>query len=248
MIKKMLLYFLCLSLFLSIPGCKKKLPTTPDIPTIILPTIEYFNASPESIMLDSSSTLSWSTTNATTVTIDQGIGGVSATGTKEVSPSETTTYTLTAKNSDGQKSQSCVLEIKKWAILNFSTDPESPVIDYNWLYGTTTSDFTVILTETNGIGGQIDSLLIKGLLDISTVCSAQEFGGGVFNSLGSLSRYCSLVIPCKVYIIIFYITGVDNNGYVIDEEIWWDISWTQNKGLMRFLKIVEGQNHHKLIK
>ena len=32
MIKKMLLYFLCLSLFLSIPGCKEKLPTSPDIP------------------------------------------------------------------------------------------------------------------------------------------------------------------------------------------------------------------------
>ena len=32
MIKKMLLVFLCLSLFLSIPYCKKKLPTSPDIP------------------------------------------------------------------------------------------------------------------------------------------------------------------------------------------------------------------------
>ena len=70
MIKKMLLSFLCLSLFLSIPYCKKKLPTTPDIPTVVLPTIAYFTASPTSIMLDSSSTLSWSTTNATNITID----------------------------------------------------------------------------------------------------------------------------------------------------------------------------------
>ena len=30
MIKKMLLVFLCLSLFLSIPCCKKKLPTSPN--------------------------------------------------------------------------------------------------------------------------------------------------------------------------------------------------------------------------
>lgn len=246
MIKKMLLSFLCLSLFLSIPGCKKT-PTTPDIPAVVLPSIQYFNANPESIMLDSSSTLSWSTTNATNVMIDQGIGTVSQTGMMEVSPEDTTTYTLTAINSDGQRTQSCVVEILKWAILDFSTDPENPVIYYSWLLDTSTSDFTVIITESNGIGGQIDSLLVEGLLDISTVCSAQEFGGGVFNPLGSLSRYCSLVIPCKVYIIIFYITGVDNNGYVIDEEIWWDISWTQNKGLMRFLKIVEGANHHKLI-
>jgi len=34
MIKKMLLVFLCFTLFLSIPGCKKKLPTQPDIPLV----------------------------------------------------------------------------------------------------------------------------------------------------------------------------------------------------------------------
>ena len=248
MIKKMLLVFLCFTLFLSIPGCKKKLPTTPDIPTKILPTIAYFTASPTSIMLDGSSTLSWSTTNATNVMIDQGVGTVSQTGTTEVNPENTTTYTLTATNSDGQKTSSCVVEIKKWAILDFSTNPESPVIYYNWLYGTTTSDFTVILTETNGVGGQIDSLLIRGLLDVGTICNSQEFGGGFFNPLGSLSRNCSLVIPCKAYIIIFYITGVDNNGYAINLEFWWDIVWSQNTGLMRFLKVVEGQNHHKLIR
>ena len=111
MLKKMLLVFLCLSLFLSIPGCKKKLPTTPDIPTKILPTIEYFTATPESISPGESSILSWSVTNATNITIDQGVGTVSAKATTEVSPEETTTYTLTAKNSDGQKTQACTIEV-----------------------------------------------------------------------------------------------------------------------------------------
>jgi len=111
MFKKMLLVFLCFTLFLSIPGCKKKLPTQPDIPTKILPTIEYFTATPESISLGESSTLSWSVSNATTITIDQGIGTVSAKGTTEVSPEDTKIYTLTAKNSDGQKTKSCKLEV-----------------------------------------------------------------------------------------------------------------------------------------
>lgn len=110
MIKKTVLFFLCLSLFLSISGCKKT-PTTPDIPAIILPSIEYFTASPESINWGESSTLSWSVTNATTITIDQGIGTVSAKATTEVSPEETTTYTLTAKNNDGQKTQACTIEV-----------------------------------------------------------------------------------------------------------------------------------------
>ena len=111
MIKKSVLFFLCFTLFLSIPGCKKKLPTQPDIPTKVLPTIEYFIATPEAISPGESSILSWSTKNATNVKINRGVGTVSATGTKEVSPEETTTYTLTAINSDGQKTASCKVEV-----------------------------------------------------------------------------------------------------------------------------------------
>ena len=36
--------------------------------------------------------LSWTVTNATDISIDNGIGVVSATGTVEVTPTETTTY------------------------------------------------------------------------------------------------------------------------------------------------------------
>jgi hypothetical protein len=46
-------------------------------------------------------TLSWSTTNTTSVSIDQGIGAVASSGTKVVNPSQTTTYTLTASGSGG---------------------------------------------------------------------------------------------------------------------------------------------------
>jgi len=110
MIKKSVLFFLCFMLFLSIPYCKKKLPTEPDIPTKILPTITSFTANPTSITLGESSTLSWSTTNATAISINQGVGNVSATGTVEVSPGlGTTTFTLTATNSDGSKTQSCTV-------------------------------------------------------------------------------------------------------------------------------------------
>jgi len=112
MIKKLLLCFLCLSLFLSVSTCKKKTPTQPDVPELILPVIEHFTASPGSITPGGSSTLSWSTKNATNVTINQGVGTVSATGTTDVSPLETTTYTLTATNSDGKKTQSCIVSLE----------------------------------------------------------------------------------------------------------------------------------------
>ena len=54
------------------------------------------SASTATIQAGQSATLSWNTTNATDVSIDQGIGAVGATGTKKVSPLSTTTYTLTA--------------------------------------------------------------------------------------------------------------------------------------------------------
>ena len=66
------------------------------------PTIT-FKATPTSIGANGSSTLSWTTKNATSVSINQGIGSVATSGTKSVSPTKTTTYTLTAKGAGGTK-------------------------------------------------------------------------------------------------------------------------------------------------
>jgi len=46
-----------------------------------------------------SSNLTWSVTDAVSVTIDNGIGSVDLTGTTAVSPITTITYTLTTTNS-----------------------------------------------------------------------------------------------------------------------------------------------------
>ncbi|OGE80631.1 MAG: hypothetical protein A2660_00790 [Candidatus Doudnabacteria bacterium RIFCSPHIGHO2_01_FULL_45_18] len=64
------------------------------------PTISSFTASPGTIVSGSSSTLSWSVSNATSLSIDQGIGSVSGSSVS-VSPGATTTYTLTASNPSG---------------------------------------------------------------------------------------------------------------------------------------------------
>jgi hypothetical protein len=65
------------------------------------PAINSFTASPGSIKLGESSTLSWSVSGCTTVSIDQAIGNVSLSGTRVVSPTKTTTYTLKAVNEVG---------------------------------------------------------------------------------------------------------------------------------------------------
>jgi hypothetical protein len=63
-----------------------------------LPVINYFTADPPIITAGSSTTLSWDVSNATSVTIDPGVGSVDLTGTALVSPMTSTNYTLTASN------------------------------------------------------------------------------------------------------------------------------------------------------
>lgn len=61
------------------------------------PNIGSFGASPATITAGGSSTLSWgAVTNADSVSIDHGVGGVPAPGSHTVSPSGTTIYTMTA--------------------------------------------------------------------------------------------------------------------------------------------------------
>ena len=66
-----------------------------------------FSAEPETILRGESATLTWETSNADTVTIDNGIGDVDVDGSTVVYPVETTTYTLTATGT-GETSTSCV--------------------------------------------------------------------------------------------------------------------------------------------
>ncbi len=91
------IYFLGLACILLIfCGQKGGSPTGPaDMPSLN-PNIVYFTANPSTIKLGEKSTLSWEVHDCTGVEIDVGIGKVEATGSIEVSPSETTTYTLTA--------------------------------------------------------------------------------------------------------------------------------------------------------
>ena len=68
------------------------------------PSVGSFTADPTEITTaGSSSTLSWTTSNATSVSINQGVGSVTpvASGSVVVYPTDTTTYKITATNSEG---------------------------------------------------------------------------------------------------------------------------------------------------
>ncbi|HXI11824.1 MAG TPA: NHL repeat-containing protein [Thermoanaerobaculia bacterium] len=75
------------------------------------PSIAVFNASPSSIRPGQSAQLSWSATNATSATIDHGIGAVSPSGNRVVTLQETTTFTLTVFGDGGATSASVTVNV-----------------------------------------------------------------------------------------------------------------------------------------
>jgi hypothetical protein len=89
-----------------------------------LPSIDSFSASPASVLEGKSSTLSWSVKNANAITITPGIGDVSANGSKTVTPSTATTYTLVASNAAGLQSKAVVINI-----LTFRRQIGSDIVD-----------------------------------------------------------------------------------------------------------------------
>jgi hypothetical protein len=84
--------------------------TVQQAPTI--PSIGSFNANPTSITAGASTTLSWATTNATSIAISPGaFMSTSAAGSTTVSPTATSTYTLTATNSTGSKTATLTVTV-----------------------------------------------------------------------------------------------------------------------------------------
>lgn len=74
-------------------------------------------ANPIVIEKGGSSNLTWTSKDATSLSIDQGIGDVPASGTRKVLPPETTTYTITAKNESGVTTDSATLTVREITII-----------------------------------------------------------------------------------------------------------------------------------
>lgn len=66
-----------------------------------IPPVVKFSANPAEIEPGKCSTLTWTVENVKTASIDQGVGAVAASGSKEVCPKETTQYLLTATGTGG---------------------------------------------------------------------------------------------------------------------------------------------------
>jgi outer membrane biosynthesis protein TonB len=81
--------------------------------------VQKFVASPGEILAGSQTVLTWEVVGAETVEIDNGIGRVTAKGSKQIKPAWTTTYSLSAKA--GTSTASATLQV---AVRSDPTDPQ----------------------------------------------------------------------------------------------------------------------------
>ena len=115
---------------------------------------------PGIIQIGESATLTWNTENADSISIDQGIGAVSAEGSMTVFPQETTTYTITATGPTGTSFDTATVYV-----IDPSVPPEveiSATPDHIYFGGSST---TLTWSSTNA-----DSCIIEpgiGSVDLS---------------------------------------------------------------------------------
>src|ERR1035437_6723960 len=109
-------------------------------------TISNFNANPTSITSGDSATLNWSTSDCTNVTISNLSYSVPTSGSQSVWPTQTTTYTLTARNSTGATQNRTVTvavnQPSVCSINNFSASPTSITSGDSATLNWSTSDCT----------------------------------------------------------------------------------------------------------
>src|SRR3990172_1014054 len=103
-------------LFFAVLACSPP-PPPPPAPTVSL------SANPPSIDAGKCSTLFWSSENASSASIDQGIGGVEKSGSRHVCPSASTLYTISASGEGGSNTA------KTTVTVNPPPPPAAKVID-----------------------------------------------------------------------------------------------------------------------
>ena len=120
-------------------------------PAGVAPTVTI-TASPSSITVGQSSTLIWSSTNATTASIDNGIGSVATSGSMSVSPAQNTTYTISVSGSGGNATAQSTVTVQPLGpppSVSMSANPTTILNGQNTTLSVTASNSTSVVITDN---------------------------------------------------------------------------------------------------
>ncbi len=189
-----------------------------------LPSIGSFNANQDIVEKGESSTLTWSVTGATKVSIEPGIGTVSLTGSQLIFPEKNTTYTLTATNEFGSVDATKVLYVEELSV----SAPSEPVSAPRQL---APADGTIFDNATSG--STFKWTAVSGASNYSVEIDAYDSGSGSWLSDSSDSQ----VIPgisATSYSFKFPSQGpgrwrvwaVGSDGQESEKTNWWNFNYT----------------------
>ncbi len=135
-------------------------------------------AVPGSIVAGQTSQLSWTSANAATTTIDQGIGSVTPNGSLNISPTTTTTYTITATGPGGTTTASATVLVLQPPHVSISAQPRI-IIEGETSTLTWSSEHADSALLNNGIGPVLinDSMTISPADTTTYTISVQGPGG-----------------------------------------------------------------------
>lgn len=150
------------------------------------------SASPSSIEQGNSSTLTWSSNHATSATINQGIGSVAVNGSRSVSPSSTTSYTLTVSGPGG--TATCATSIGVTApplpVLPTCSLSASPShVSYG---GSSTLSWSSSNASSATINNGVGSVGVNGTYVVTNITSDRTYTLTVSNSNGSATCSASV--------------------------------------------------------
>jgi len=113
-IRRSVLVFGLIALGAIVSGCHKQVAATPPAPAPAPPPAQptvTLNASPASVNPGQTVTLSWTSTNATDLDIQPGVGKVAPQGQTPVNPTASTTYTITATGAGGSATATAHVDV-----------------------------------------------------------------------------------------------------------------------------------------
>ena len=157
-------------------------PSSDPLPS--LPSIDSFSTAPSAITVGATSTLTWTTSNATSVAIDNGLGPQPVNGSIAVSPASTTTYVLTAQGTGDPVSAQVTVIVDPAplpvSVDSFTATPTPITAGDSTTLAWTTSNATSVSID-NGLGPQPvnGSIAVSPASTTTYVLTAQGTGGPV---------------------------------------------------------------------
>jgi len=187
-------------------------------------SVATFTASPSTIAPGGTSTLSWVVLNATSVTIAPAPGAVNAgTGSAQVSPAATTTYTLTATGPAGTVNASVVVTVQANVvppqIIMFNGSPLSITAGQSSTLSWTTVNATSVTISGLGAEG-LNGSVSTGALQTTTTYTLTAAGA---NGLMTTAVITIQVAPASVPQVVVFTASPQTINAGQSSQLCWQV-------------------------